>query len=192
MLQYLQVARIDFAGLHSSLSVPLLLGSYYAVLGALFLVLDRAAQNKIGNDRSAYLALQQLLSTDTNAAATAQIRDKLSWPFLSLNIGIVALLLYLSAVLYQKDVPYIVIAAVLAACGFLNWQTFDRTRQGLMLSLLSAVAAPLSELVIINVLGLWQYPHPDVFGAGGVPSWVACCYFFYTPAVGNLARLLSK
>ena len=172
--------------------MPLLLGSYYVVLGALFLVLDSLAQGKTDKGIPALSGLQQFLSKDSNIAATNGIREKLSWPLLALNIGVVALLLYLSAVLYQNDVPYVAIAAVLASCGVLNWQAFDRTRQGLLLSLLSAVAAPLSELVIINVLGLWQYPHPDIFGAGGVPSWVACCYFFYTPAVGNLARLLSK
>ena len=172
--------------------MPVLLGSYYVVLGALFLLLDQLAQSKTGDGTSVLSPLQQLLCNESNAEATLQIREKLSWPFLALNIGVVALLLYLSAALYQRNVPYIVIATVLASCGILNWQFFDRTRQGFVLSLLSAVAAPLSELVIINILGFWQYPHPDVFGAGGVPSWVACCYFFYTPAVGNLARLLSK
>lgn len=162
------------------------------VLGALFLILDSLAEQQADDDNALLSGLKQFLGQGDNAQATDQIRAKLSWPLLALNTGIVALLLYLSAVLYQNDVPYIVIAAVLASCGALNWQTFDRTRQGLALSFLSAVAAPLSELVIINVLGLWQYPHPDIFGSGGVPSWVACCYFFYTPAVGNLARLLSK
>lgn len=172
--------------------MPLLLGTYYVVLGALFLFLDSLSLDKTADVIPASLRMQQLFSRKSNASVTRQVREKVSWPFLALNTGVVALLLGLSAVLYQNDVPYTVIAAVLAICGALNWQVFDGTRQGLVLSLLSAIAAPLSELVIINVLGLWEYPHPDIFGSGGVPSWVACCYFFYTPAVGNLARLLSR
>ena len=163
------------------------------MLGALFNYLDSLSLDPDSPSSLPLLeSLKQLLSKQDNQSATAQAQQDLSWPLLALNTGILALLLYFSALLYQNDVQYVQIAAVLALCGAVNWQVFDKTKQGLLLALLSAVAAPLSELVIINVFGLWQYPHPDIFGAGGVPSWVACCYFFYTPAVGNLARLLAR
>lgn len=47
------------------------------------------------------------------------------------------------------------------------------TRQGLALAILCACAAPVSELVIMNVFGLWHYPHPNVFQelGRGLPSW---------------------
>lgn len=192
-----QAATFDIGGLHSSFWVPLLLGSYYAAVGVLYNLLDTLALNTPSSkERSSQLVLldnvKGIFNGKENTAATQKVLRQQSWPRLALNVGIVALLLYLSAVLYKNDVQYTQIAAILAVCGIVHWQTFDRTRQGLALALLCAIAAPLSELVIINVFGLWQYPHPDVFGTGGVPSWVACCYFFYTPAVGNLARLLGK
>ncbi|DBB10445.1 TPA: hypothetical protein ACH3X3_001990 [Trebouxia sp. C0006] len=68
------------------------------------------------------------------------------------------------------------------------------TKQGLALAVLCACAAPASELIIMNVFGLWHYPHPNVFQefGRGLPGWVSACYFFYTPAVGNTARLIWK
>ena len=47
------------------------------------------------------------------------------------------------------------------------------TKQGLALALLCACAAPVSELIIMNVFGLWHYPHPDAFLQfdRGLPSW---------------------
>lgn len=136
--------------------------------------------------------LEAYLKNLGNREATEIALAKQSWLRQVLNVGVVAALLYLSAVLYQNNVAYAQIWAVLAVCGGINWRIFDGTKQGLLLSVLCAIAAPLSELVIINVFELWQYPHPNIFGSGGVPSWVACCYFFYTPAVGNLARLLQR
>ena len=116
----------------------------------------------------------------------------LSVPGLALNTGILALLLEISALLYSKDVPYLGIHIVLGLLAVVNWKVFDGTRQGLALATLCGVAAPLSELVLINGFGVWQYPHPDLFGPGGIPSWTFWCYFFYTPAVGNIARTLRK
>jgi heat shock protein 5 len=57
-----------------------------------------------------------------------------------------------------------------------------------------AVVCPLSELLIMGHLGAWHYPGANVAVAygGGMPSWVPWCYFFYTPAVGNLARYLWR
>lgn len=47
------------------------------------------------------------------------------------------------------------------------------TKQGLALAALCACAAPVSELIIMNVFGLWHYPHPNVFQnfGRGLPSW---------------------
>jgi hypothetical protein len=188
----LQIASIDIGGLHSSLWVPGLLGTYYAVLGLLYIGTDALAvrQGTPSFGMGPLDALQRLLSTPGNAAATQACHSRQSWPLLALNTGVLAALLYLSAVLFDKHVNYGVIGGVLAVAGFVNWKVFDGTRQGLLLGGLCAVAAPLSELVIINVLGLWEYTRPDVLGSGGLPSWLPLCYFFYTPAVGNLARLL--
>jgi len=163
------------------------------VLGTLYIGSDALAVRRSTptSDFAPLDSLQRLLSTPGNAEATQACHSRQSWPLLALNTGVLASLLYLSAVLFDSKVDYRVIGGVLAAVGVVNWQIFDGTRQGLLLGGLCAVTAPLSELVIINVFGLWEYTRPDVFGSGGLPSWVPFCYFFYTPAVGNLARLLA-
>ena len=63
------------------------------------------------------------------------------------------------------------IFAELAVLGALNWRLADGTRQGLALALACALGAPAFELVLMRWLGLWHYPHPDLFGTLGFPSW---------------------
>jgi heat shock protein 5 len=188
----LQVASVDIGGLHSSLWVPVLLGFFYAVLGLLHIGLDGLAvqQGTTSTGFAPLESLQRFLSNPGNAETTQACNSRQSWPLLACNTGVLASLLFLSAVLFDQNVPYGVIGGVLAAGGIVNWKIFDGTKQGFILGVLCAFAAPVSELVIINVFGLWEYARPDVFGPGGLPSWVPLCYFFYTPAVGNLARLL--
>lgn len=193
----MQVAPVDIGGLHSSLSVPILLGTFYAVIGFLHSLLDLLATTQPANEGKEALqpllgALQSFFATPENSAATRAIHSKVSWGFVALNTGSIAALLYLSAKLYDSGTPYPYIFAALATLALANFFFFDRTRQGFFLAVLCALVAPASELVLINVFGLWQYPHPDIFGSGGVPSWVTCCYFFYTSGVGNIARLALR
>eukprot|EP00873_Tetraselmis_striata_P046664 jgi/Tetstr1/466928/TSEL_011382.t1 len=163
---------VNLGGLHSSLVVPPLLGAFYAVVGALTNLADTLLQE---SDPATRDCLQRCQSPGQVA----------------LSIGIVAALLELSALLYKSGLPYGTLSVVLAAGGAAHWAALDRTRQGLALCALCAVAAPLNELLIINWLGWWQYGAPDVLGAGGFPSWVPWCYFFYTPSVLSLARWLN-
>ena len=58
----------------------------------------------------------------------------------------------------QADVAYIEISSALAVAFGLNWVLFDRTRQGVALAAVCAVGAPLSELVLLQILPLWSYP----------------------------------
>ncbi len=50
------------------------------------------------------------------------------------------------------------------------------------------VGAPLGEVIIVNVLGLWHYARPDFFG---VPHWAGWCYATYALGMANAARLLQ-
>lgn len=59
-------------------------------------------------------------------------------------------------------------SAVLAPAAGANWLVFDGTKTGAILGALLAVGAPLGEVFIVNVLGLWHYDRPDFFG---VPHW---------------------
>ena len=116
------------------------------------------------------------------------IRPAPSWGTVALNYGVLACGTEFSAWMYEHQWQYIYIHAALACFAVLNWAVFDRTRQGFFLGCLCAVGAPVAELPIIAGLKWWHYSRPDFYGL--LTSWVLWCYFFYTPAVGNLARKL--
>lgn len=82
-------------------------------------------------------------------------------------------------------VPYHGIDVILCVWGVLTWYLFDGTSQGLFMASLTAVAGPAAEITLINVLHLYEYSHPDVFG---IPTWIPWVYFCGAPAVGNLSR----
>ena len=82
-------------------------------------------------------------------------------------------------------VPYHGIDLILCVWGVLTWYLFDGTSQGLFMASLTAVAGPVAEISLINVLHLYEYSHPDVFG---IPTWIPWVYFCGAPAVGNLSR----
>ena len=204
--------RLAFSlgGLHTSAFIPPLLGAFYAVVGGLHIALDALAMS----DKSAAQTVSQQRAASTGSSAKLQPADTQSFSWLlplsdflqaggnprqtrevqagrtsyaavALATGLLAYLLLLSANLYANEVPYWQIHAALGAIAIANWWTCDGTRQGVLLGALCAIGAPLSEVVIMKVFGLWHYPRPDLLG---LPSWVAWCYAFYTPALGNLAR----
>ncbi|CAK0786152.1 hypothetical protein CVIRNUC_009365 [Coccomyxa viridis] len=162
--------------LESSVWVFGLLGSFYAVLGSLYVLSDS-------------LIASGALGEGQNVAATAKAADRADLPLTVLSLGIVAALHELSAILYAQGTPYGQIALVLAACAAANWAVFDRTTQGLLLAALCGLAAPASELLLMKVFHVWHYAKPDVIVGGvGLPAWVSLCYFFYTPWLANAAR----
>ncbi|KXZ44974.1 hypothetical protein GPECTOR_60g752 [Gonium pectorale] len=166
-LQVYDVAPLVLGGLRTSLLVPPLLAAFYMVLGSLHPIMDN---------------LNPSPETD---AARARCND-VGW--VALSFGALAALLYTSATLYDKGVPYWQIHAVLGTAALVNWRVFDGTRQGIALALLCGLGAPAAELVLLQLAHLWHYPRADL--GDNFVSWVFWCYFFYTPALGNLARYL--
>lgn len=63
---------------------------------------------------------------------------------------------------------HVQIWGVLVVVGATGWWSIDSTRQGLALALVAAAVCPLAEIGLMNVGGLWHYPHPDAFG---IVSW---------------------
>lgn len=59
---------------------------------------------------------------------------------------------------------------------------------GLFMAVLTAVTGPITEVFLINKLGLYHYSHPNVWG---VPTWIPWVYFCGSPAVGNLGRKVT-
>jgi len=168
-LQVYDLGAIQLGGLNTSLAVPPLLGIFYVVLGALVPFSDN-------------------IFPDEPATQKAQERAK-DVPFIALSFGLLALLTYLSAVLYESGTPFNQISLVLGLGAFVNWFLLDGTKQGLALSTICAIGAPAAELVLLHFVPLWHYPRGDMLG-GAFVSWVPWCYFFYVPAVQNLARFL--
>eukprot|EP01023_Acetabularia_acetabulum_P069264 TRINITY_DN9992_c0_g1_i1.p1 TRINITY_DN9992_c0_g1~~TRINITY_DN9992_c0_g1_i1.p1 ORF type:complete len:239 (-),score=11.80 TRINITY_DN9992_c0_g1_i1:369-1085(-) len=164
-LQIYKVWPINFWGLHTSGTVPILLGVFYAVLGFLTIAADQQSSD----------------------IPTINSHLKNKWSYVFLNVGVLAALLELSAFLYQNNVNYSTISLILAICCGFNWYIFDRTRQGLILAIICGLGSPLSELILNYFLRLWIYEKPDFLG---IVSWVVFCYFFYTPFVSNLGRSL--
>eukprot|EP00897_Mesotaenium_endlicherianum_P002259 jgi/Mesen1/2060/ME000150S01155 len=114
------------------------------------------------------------------------------WERVLASVGVLIGLLRLSAQLYDDELNYSIIFALLLVGAQGNWYVFDRTPAGWVLAACVAVFAPLSEVVIMKFFGLWHYEQPDIFIEGeGLVSWTACCYFFYTQFVTTLARALA-
>ncbi|KAK9800291.1 hypothetical protein WJX73_004632 [Symbiochloris irregularis] len=149
---------VNVLGLHSSVWIPPLLGAFYAVLGSLHVFTDSVAlQSPTAVNTMKKLpggtALINWLQEPRNAEMTRQtLRERTTWPAVALATGALAWLLEVSANLYQNDVPYWQIHAVLAAVTFYNFGTLDGTRQGLALAGLCAVGSPLSEAAREGVL----------------------------------------
>lgn len=172
------MAPINVGPLTTSLLVPPLLATFYVVLG----LLSCMADNLAAGSTSHTAAVQR--PAGSNGSASAMIG------FLAACFGVLALNLYISASLFDAQVPPSQILTVLAALAAGNWYLFDRTGHGVALSVLCGLGAPAAELVLMSLTGCWHYSRPDL---GGVfVSWVPLCYAFYVPAVSNLARYLWK
>ncbi|KAF5842220.1 hypothetical protein DUNSADRAFT_8620, partial [Dunaliella salina] len=168
-LQVYDLGAIQLGGLNTSLAVPPLLGVFYAVLGALVPLADNI-----------------FLDEPSTQRAQERARDV---RFVALGFGILVVLTYASAVLYDSGMPFNQISLVLGLGAIVNWFLLDGTKQGLALSTICAIGAPAAELVLLHFVPLWHYPRGDILG-GAFVSWVPWCYFFYVPAVQNLARFL--
>ena len=96
--------------------------------------------------------------------------------------SVLAVMLQVSAALYTLHVPELQIGAVLALLTALSWRAFDGTAPGAALAVLCAVSAPISEIALNGVFGLWHYPRADL---PGMVSWCA----FYRPLCVAYCRL---
>ena len=163
----------DSAGaLHTSLTVPLLLGTFYAVSGLLHVLGDEFFSSSLP------------LPLPRRGPALA-----------SCALALIAAHLALSALLYVAGVSEKQISLALWPAAFLVWLSLDRTSTGLALALATAAAAPLAELVLMNLFNFWHYPRADLFltllgDQKGIVSWVPACYAGYSVWIGALARWL--
>lgn len=78
---------------------------------------------------------------------------------------------------------------VITAAAIVAWGLFDRTRSGILLGLVTAVAGTSAEALQIH-LGRFHYM-PAATNLVGVPSWLPQLYFCASIAVGNFGRWLA-
>ena len=110
-----------------------------------------------------------------------------SWPRVLYGISAFSVQYYVSGLLdaVLREPSGIVTHATLAAMAAAGFDIFDGTVAGFLLAVATAVAGPVTEVLLINVAHLYTYTHADAFG---VCSWIPYVYFMGAPAVANLAR----
>ena len=69
--------------------------------------------------------------------------------------------------------------------ALIGWYFLDNSLAGLLLSILTSLAGPMVELILINNFHLYFYKNADYYG---ICSWIPWVYFFGGSAVGNLSR----
>ncbi|MEO7331084.1 MAG: hypothetical protein ABI193_21085 [Minicystis sp.] len=80
-----------------------------------------------------------------------------------------------------------VVALILAPIALGIWFFLDRTWQGLLLGMLTAIIGFAME-VVLSRAGLFRHTHPDVLG---IAVWLPCIYVAASVGVGNLGRALA-
>jgi len=151
--------------------VPLLFGVAGFLLGSGHPVLDRFMSTE-----SRILGLRQQPVTGYAP----------SWSQVFLCIALFYTQYWVSGVIDASDMSAGVLPDVVLAVTALSlWYSFDRTAQGLIWAVLTALGGPLLEVLLINGLHLYEYSHPDVYG---IPSWICWVYFAGAPANGLLGR----
>lgn len=102
---------IDSINLHSSLTVPVLLGSFYAVAGCLI----------------NYIDIQLLQKGDLETAVAIEKSNNPT--YLILSYFLLAQFLAASALMFDRGYPFGLMNAVLGFFSFNMWQYFDKTKQ---------------------------------------------------------------
>lgn len=108
-----------------------------------------------------------------------------SWGFTLVSIIFFIAQFYAGPFLSSTGISNTWTFAFTVLTGLLCWWLFDRTRAGVYMMALTATLGPLIELTMINVLDLYHYTRPDIFG---VPLWFLGAYICGCPPNGNLAR----
>lgn len=206
----------ETGALHTSLLVPALLGTFYAVSGALQLLGDRLSfYSSYGSTHEDDEGRRRRRRERKSSMSDSKKQKATKTPSFSLALCALAAVvahLSLSALLYNNSASFPTsssqaqISFVLYPTAFLVWLFLDGTATGLAVAALTAVAAPLAELALMNAVGVWHYPRADFFlpfssflppfpwslegekATRGIVSWVPACYFAYSCWIGALAR----
>jgi len=165
---------LGFGLLKTNYFVFPLLGIYFSICGALFVMLDAVWRSKIDIDEGSS-------ERDNSVSAIA-------------SIGGCTATLYTSSLLYDANVELFPTYAILAVWSLLTWVAADRSLVGVVLGMFCGILSPLIEIFLMDVFHFWYYPKGDFFfiGENSVASFVVFCYFSFTIMVGSLSRYLSE
>lgn len=108
-----------------------------------------------------------------------------SWRFVLASIGCFSVQFYGGPFLSGIGLPNVGLFFITILTALLVWWVFDRTYGGLFMLCLVATLGPLLEFTMINVLNLYHYTSPDLFG---LPLWILGAYMCGAAPNGNLAR----
>jgi len=163
----------ESAGLETAPWVPLLFGSAAVIIGL---------GHTQGDDA--------VIAARGASAGAPRTGYEPAWSAVVLAITAFALQYALSGVLPYEAPAWLAeytfgLDALLAGLAFAIYAAVDGTEQGLLMAALTAVAGPVTEMTLINVLHLYHYTQPTF---NGVPTWIPWVYFAGSPAVGSLCR----
>lgn len=162
-----QVSLNDHVLVKTAVWVPFLFSFAGFVMSALILILDN-------------VKLQQ----------NKEDSVKLSGPKVLYGISFFASQYYVSGLLDSLNIlTPLQINVVLSILAWLGYWWFDGSRAGLILAALTAVAGPVVEIGIINILHIYYYTNADFYG---ICSWIPAVYFLGGQAVGNLTRIIYR
>jgi len=111
----------------------------------------------------------------------------------SLALVIVGLVFFLGTYMASGFLPLQtggMLDVVLAALAILIWLALDATWQGILLGVMTAVVAALTEIELIKAGAFFYRERAANFY--GVPTWLPWLYFSASVAVGNLGRYLVR
>lgn len=112
-------------------------------------------------------------------------QKKLSWTTVVIGLASFMFLYFCSGFLKIETIPMVVFLAIGSSMVYL---TMDRTWQGAIYCVLTALIGSLVE-VAISGFDLFYYYEPDILG---IPYWLPFLYIAASVAVGNFARKLSS
>ena len=169
----------ESAGLETAPWVPVLFGIAAVIIGL---------GHTLGDDVA--VARQQAGAGSGRPPGSPRTGYEPSWSAVALAITAFVLQYALSGALCYEHSAWLEgtplgLDALLAGLAFAIYAAVDGTEQGLVVAAACAVAGPLAELGLINVLHLYHYTQPQWHG---IPTWIPWVYFAGAPPVGALCR----
>lgn len=133
------------------------------------------------------LAMSAIVLYLDSMLSTSQDVKNPSFPKVLYGISLFSAQYYLSGALDYLNFDSLFINVVLSIVAVLGFYAFDKSVAGLILSIATALAGPIAEILLISgPLHLYSYTHADL--SSGICSWIPAVYFLGGQAVGNLSR----